>query len=269
MLLKKIKSKLIPNYTLFLRTKSNKELKAKRKKFFKNAKDNISYKSIPVFIISFNRLTYLKNCIKWLEHYGFKNIQIIDNKSTYQPLLDYYGEIDYQVLYMDKNYGHKVLWNSGKFDDIVDNNFYILTDPDVEPVSECPKDFLFIMLKYLKKYHVRKVGPSLKIDDLPEKSKIRNDVIKWESRMYNDKLLFSNAYLQMIDTTFALYAPNQLVKNLYRLDAIRIGYPIQFRHLPWYHADDDFSDEDILYFNSKREDVAHWGTILKELHDKK
>ena len=51
---------------------------------------NKDYKSIPIIIISFNQLEYLKKLITFLKERHFKNIVIIDNMSIYKPLLDYY-----------------------------------------------------------------------------------------------------------------------------------------------------------------------------------
>ena len=47
-------------------------------------------KQIPIVINNFNRLGYLKRLIASLESRGYKNIHIIDNNSTYPPLLEYY-----------------------------------------------------------------------------------------------------------------------------------------------------------------------------------
>lgn len=65
---------------------------------------------IPVIIINFNQLHYLKQLVDFLLIRNFKNIIIIDNKSDYPPLLDYYREINNKVTIelMDNNYGHKV-----------------------------------------------------------------------------------------------------------------------------------------------------------------
>ena len=53
---------------------------------------------IPVYIISFNRLKYLKQSIEWLESNGHRNIVIIDNNSSYKPLLEFYNHVPYKVI---------------------------------------------------------------------------------------------------------------------------------------------------------------------------
>ena len=60
----------------------------------------------PVFIISYNWLTYLKNIIKDILRMGGTPV-ILDNASTYPPLLDYLKELekDYLVYRSPHNLG--------------------------------------------------------------------------------------------------------------------------------------------------------------------
>ena len=51
-------------------------------------------RSLPVVINSFNQYTYLKNLLGKLESDGFRNFMIVDNNSTYAPLLAYYDELN-------------------------------------------------------------------------------------------------------------------------------------------------------------------------------
>ena len=53
-----------------------------------------NFKSIPIIIISFNQLHYLRQLIAFLKKYEYSNIVIIDNNSTYKPLLDYFETIE-------------------------------------------------------------------------------------------------------------------------------------------------------------------------------
>ena len=72
--------------------------------------------SIPIFIISYNRLSYVEQMICWLEKSGYTNIHVIDNASTYPPLLEYYKTLTYKVHFMKENYGHMVFWKCGEFE---------------------------------------------------------------------------------------------------------------------------------------------------------
>lgn len=214
------------------------------KKF--QAMEEKGIKEIPIFIVSFNRLSYLMKMIDSLEKRGYSNIHIIDNNSTYGPLLDYYQTIPYEIIKLDTNEGHMVFWKSSLFDKYR-NNFYVLTDPDVIPIEECPDDFIAIWFNILKKHpYVKKVGFSLKIDDLPINA-IGNEItIKWEQQFWNIKLNDERIYYADIDTTMALYMPDDCsIASFYR--AFRTDKPYQARHLPWYKTIDDITDEDVFY----------------------
>lgn len=224
-------------------------LKQRKQLFEKQLK--IGLDNIPIFIISYNRLSYLAQFIEQLEIFGLKNIHIIDNKSTYPPLLDYYKTCKYDVIYMDKNQGHKVFWNSDRFIEYR-KSFYVVTDPDLKFCEECPKDFMKFFFEKLYKYpFVRKIGFSLKIDDLPNDSTTSDAAIKWEKQYYETYIKKDNLYYAGIDTTFALYVPDQLVNKQKFLSAFRGGKPYQMRHLPWYKRKVDITDEDIFYSKEK------------------
>lgn len=200
---------------------------------------------IPVFIISYNQLSYVKQIVGWLKDYGFTNIHIVDNKSTYKPLLDYLDDVDCYVHHMDKNYGHTVIWSSGKFDDIINRQCYIVSDCDIAPNPNLPKDFVCKLYELLGKYpYLTKIGFALNIADLPETE--TNKIVKqWESKFWN-KEIDNNIYLADIDTTFALYRPGKLVMNTKRFYyAIRVAGDMTAIHLPWFETKD--TDESLFY----------------------
>lgn len=78
----------------------------------KNLRQCINPQNIPFIIINFNQLFYLQKLVNFAISRGFKKIIIIDNVSTYPPLLEYYKEIRSKVTIerMDKNYGHMVFF---------------------------------------------------------------------------------------------------------------------------------------------------------------
>ena len=77
-------------------------IKAKMKGYLPSNKKSIF--DTPIIINNYNRLEYLKDLIAWLESAGMKKIYIIDNLSTYPPLLEFYKKIKYTVFKLDKNY---------------------------------------------------------------------------------------------------------------------------------------------------------------------
>ena len=218
----------------------------KRKEFF-YSHDNMDFWNIPIFIISYNRLTYLKSLVNKLKEMGYKNINIIDNDSTYEPLIDYYEEAECKVFRMSKNFGHMVFWECDLFSSYR-NDLYVVTDPDILPVEECPDDFIKKMYKCLKRYpRLKKVGLSLKIDDIPDEATLHDDIIKWEKKFYKIRVPFMKYYVADVDTTMALYIPDKLDISDGFLIAVRLGKPYQARHLPWYKIKEDISNEDRNY----------------------
>lgn len=217
-------------------------------------------KDIPIYIVSFNRLDCLKKQIAFLDKCDLKNIHIIDNASTYKPLLDYLKSTSHKVYLLDKNYGHEVLFKCAKFKDVIDNKYFVLTDPDIIPVEECPNNFLHVFHDILQNNPtINKVGFSLKIDDLPACYPLKDKVIKWEKQFYQyptnykDILIFSAP----IDTTFALYRPRKKWRSKNFYSAIRVGHPYAARHLPWYKDLKKMNDEDSFY-NSLDVGVGNW-----------
>ena len=101
-------------------------------------------KSIPVIIISYNQLYYLKQLIETLLQKGYFNIIVLDNNSTYPPLLNYFDNIDSRITLhkLKTNDGHLALWKQAELLEKYTKGYYVVTDPDIIPVKECPDDFL-------------------------------------------------------------------------------------------------------------------------------
>ena len=216
-------------------------------------------KNIPVIINNFNRLNYLKQQISWLEKVGIQRIYILDNDSTYEPLLDFYKKTPHEVILLGKNVGHLALWETDVFNKF-EHNYYIYTDPDVIPVEECPDDFLAYFMEILNRYlEFDKVGFSLKVDDIPDYYPHKTKVLDIEENYWNVERKIThqgqNLYMAPIDTTFAVYRP--FVKGGFRLKAIRTGFPYMLRHLPWYIDFEELSEEDKFYLD-KTSKSSYW-----------
>lgn len=210
-------------------------------------------KSIPIIIINFNQLYYLKQQINVLIGNGYFNIIIIDNKSSYPPLLKYYKEIEasVKIIYMEENFGHMVFWNKiEKFKEYI-KGFYVITDADIVPIKECPDNFMKTFVDISIKYKdITKVGFSLKIDDIPDVNKNKEKIINWESKFWKNE--FKDGYFASIDTTFALYRPYYISpKNKNRfLNGIRLKYPYIAKHGGWYINHENLTDEQKYYLKT-------------------
>jgi hypothetical protein len=208
-----------------------------------------------VFIINYNRLTLMKNMADFLYEHGL-DVYIIDNNSTYLPLLDYYKETKYNVLRMDKNYGYKVFWEQKLYNNLGLNERYILTDSDLD-LSQIPDNFLSILERGLDKYpQFGKCGFSLEINGLPN-TEVGNGAKSWETHFWESPL--DEMYFKAdIDTTFALYKV-----NYHSLNGIRTNRPYTAKHVPWHYTDYNSLSEDEKYYLDTITTSTSWSKELK------
>jgi len=172
-------------------------------------------------------------------------------------LLEYYShECQYPVFRLKKNIGYTALWDSGLYNKFK-HSYYVYTDSDMQIDKNCPNDFMKLFLDLLERYkNCYKVGFGLRIDDIPDHYKSKDEVIKHEEQFWK-KEIEPGLYDAIIDTTFALYKPytkgpgNNLKFN------IRTGKPYVIRHLPWYSNSSQLTEEDIYYIKNTRTST-HW-----------
>lgn len=205
--------------------------------------------SVPLFIISRDRLSCLQQLLERLSDHD--NIVIVDNASTYAPLLDFYSSTDRRVVHLHENLGHHAPWTAGL---IPKDECYIVTDPDVVPDENCPRDFIQ-HLQDIQKSHPEfiKIGLSLRIDDLPDCYVLKEQVIAWENQFWNHPK--DSFYKAAVDTTFALYRPNSGPDIS---PAARTKPPYSARHLSWYSDSLNPTEEEIFYKEHADRAVASW-----------
>ncbi|MDE7438643.1 MAG: glycosyltransferase [Muribaculaceae bacterium] len=212
---------------------------------------------IPIIINNYNQYDFLLRLIASLEKRGYRNIHILDNASTYPPLMEYYKHTPYKVYHLGANLGYTAFWLSGIYKQFL-NQYFVYTDPDLEISEECPDDFMQRFYDLLQRHRLSsKVGFGLRIDDLPDHYPHKEKVINWESVFWEEEVE-PGVYLAPIDTTFALYRP--FTKNTRdKLDNIlRTGFPYTMRHLPWY-SNPDNQTENEAYYTKSTQSETHWG----------
>jgi len=204
-----------------------------------------------VLIINFNRLTLPMNMANWVVERGCEPV-FIDNASDYLPLIQYYNDTTFEVIRMDKNYGHTVVWTQDIINKLSITGNYIVTDPDLD-LTGIPDDFLSILEEGLRRYpQFDKCGFSLEINDLPD-----IETINWETRYWQHPL-DSMYFLADIDTTFALYKVNRIT-----LSGIRTNRPYTARHIPWYYQlIDKLPDDESYYYHTQSADIRAHSNIL-------
>lgn len=203
---------------------------------------------IPIIVNNFNRLTMLLDLLSSLEKRGYNNIIILDNGSTYPPLLEYYDKsCPYEIIRLE-NLGFKALWRAKEVRKRFCGDYYIYTDSDVVFDDECPDDVVCRMFDLLKnKYKTAfKIGPAIRIDNLPDCYEHKAKVIACESCYFDDKR-DDGLYRAPIDTTFALYRPRIGLSRRSSLESYRMAAPYTIRHQPWYEDSQNPNEEELYY----------------------
>jgi hypothetical protein len=207
-------------------------------------------KTIPIVINNFNRITTTRKLVEDLEARGYHNLYILDNNSSYAPLLEWYstlgGRVD--VRRFSNNYAQNAIFDcgilsefQGKFDWIV------YTDSDIELNPITPYDFVDRLIELTIKWGYKKGGLALKIDDLPD-----NDYgltnRNWEARFWTTPLE-EDVYAAQLDTTFCVWNPSTGL--LY--DAIRVAGPFTAKHVPWYVDFNNLDEEERTFLENSHE----------------
>lgn len=227
---------------------------------------------IPIFIISFNRLTVLRKSIEsYVRFVDYSDLIIIDKGSFYTPLINYYLELE--------NKGVKIIYSTPleKVDSLSDVSYeiekykkersfdyYVVTDPDIS-MEETNLDVLELYSYFLDQMpDIEIVGPMLRIIDIPEDYPAREwcwkkhaqrfwhqipKVINWK----NKKIYYQ---FSPIDTTFGMVRAVTTYRRL--LNGVRVYLPYEAVHLDWYITDETMTEDQLFYLVTSNQEVAHW-----------
>ena len=211
-------------------------------------------RTVPLIINSFNICTYVRNMVDKFRGFGFRNIIIIDNGSSYPVLMEYYKELQETgcalVLYYNNNFGPRYFHCSGIYK-MLGPIPHIYSDPDcgLEFIAD---NFVTRLLELSVKYKCAKVGCAL---TLPTLDNAKKDVASnleeansWEKQFWQ-KPLEDSIYEAIIDTTFHLFNPNYYSGNENFLGtSIRVAEPgFLCYHLPVFKFD-PIKKEELAYY---------------------
>ena len=224
--------------------------------------DKIIDNSIPVIIVNYNRCQTLMQMVDWLLQLDDAvSIIILDNASTYPPLLEYYDSLDYpnvQVKRFTKN--HKLDKMIAISQTMQQYEYYVVTDADLIPYSDTKGNILSRMKVMLAKHKdINHVGASLMINDIPDYYPLKHAVQKWEGQFWTHSRE-ENVFEAFVDTTFAMYRNNSYLMELY--PALRLGKNYSLKHVDWYVDLSNLSHEN-KYNMAAATDVSTWNTRLK------
>ncbi len=227
-------------------------------------------KNIPIVILNRDRFHPLVEQVAALKQRGYNNITVIDNQSTYAPLLEWYDNTEIDVFYnnitSNSNQAFKelVLIGHPKFSNIV-QDWYVFNDSDIIPMPSVPTDFINDLVNYAKKYNKIKVGMSIKIDDIDLKNPLNEWVYSYESTYWTNAIQDGNVdlYPHPIDTTFAVHSPNTL--PVWSDNTLRVGYPYIVKHAPFYYDLNNLPEDEKYYISRMNKNSSNWTSKIQTI----
>ena len=227
---------------------------------------------IPIIIICYNNYKYVENTLKQIfkinEEY-YKNIQILNNKSTCLNTINFLKNVDVKVINNIDNNGPWIsTYNNKHVYDILPNKF-ILTDPDLKFNEDTPSDFIEILSNLSDKYNTYTIGLALKISD---HEKFYKDIYFsnlsiyewekqfWENKIHDDKY---DLYYANIDTTFCLINKNNTIHS------IRIAGNFTAVHLPWYIENEIYNTYENYMNNINSTTISTISNIIRSTIENK
>jgi hypothetical protein len=204
---------------------------------------------IPVYLVVRDRVNDLRGMVSWLEAAGQESITLLDNASTYPPLLDYLTSQGSRVHYLGANLGHSCLFVAG----LAPETPFIYSDPDL--VFLGPHDGVEYLWDVAQRYPDRnKVGFGLTLDG------VREDMpsLNWEQELWNPaRIIESGVFSAPIDTTFAIWQTGNG-----GWDGIRTGAPYVMSHTSWNTTPDNMTEEDRYYLSHVEGPSSSWAVGL-------
>lgn len=217
---------------------------------------------VPIYLISFNRLTWLRQLAEQCQKFPDSTVVIVDNASTYPPLVDWLHNCPYETVRLPANIGHQSPWRGDVIRPLAEHEkrwgtpHYVVSDHDLS-VETVPSDALAVLQDGLTRWpQTGKVGLSLAIDDVHPAWAAK--VQAWESQFWTTPQ--HGMYFQAaIDTTFAMYharTPGTTAQEVQR-GALRTAPPYMAKHLPWY-LDAAAIDDEHRYYWRMCNNSANW-----------
>lgn len=189
-----------------------------------------SQSKVTVVINNCNLLTWPKEMISCIEQYSdLHEIIIVDNDSTYEPLLLWYSSIKHRVIKLGRNIGHRAPFLP-EVQSQIQTQHFVVSDPDLG-LLDVPVDVLTVMQSLLDSQPVDKVGLSLEYRTVPQDSPYFRHVNSWEKHLHETQLVCKGLRLSPVDTTFAMYFKKK--RHDYFIGGARLDRPYTARHYPW------------------------------------
>ena len=216
---------------------------------------------IPIFINNRDRVGCLSKLLDWLLESGYRRIFILDQDSTYPPLLEFYETFrrDQRVhVFRMENWGFRAIWRSQILEQLNIQTPYVYTDSDILPI--CEKNIVQELLRTMKKYPlIKKVAPRINVDQITTLNATSIQLIEAEKFDLNRQIA-PNEFFLPSDTTFAVYHDARYYNLIYSI----IRSDIQILHLPWSYDVANLPEDEKYYIEHSNSNSTFAQTIKNQ-----
>jgi hypothetical protein len=213
---------------------------------------------IPVIINNRNLLTWPKAMVERIKQFkGVGEIIIVDNDSSYPPLLEWYATNPCRIEKLDRNVGMAAPWLAGVVARLGVAH-YVVTDPDMG-LAETPYDTLLYLEEKMRELNLIKIGLGLDWQRVESKSPYYQRLRVYEKDRWDKSTIMDDVALDVqIDTTFALYAIGS-----YFIGGASTTFPYVARHLPWeFSIEEARNNEEFLYYIQNATSASSYKSIV-------
>ncbi len=214
---------------------------------------------IPVIINNRNFLTWPKAMVERIKEYdGVGEIIIVDNDSTYPPLLEWYATNPCRIERLNDNLGMGAPWASEIVKQL-NGVPYVLTDPDMG-LEDTPDDTLLYLFDKLNSLQLDKVGLGLDWQIVEKKSPYYERLNVYEKNRWSNSPVKDGVHTEVqIDTTFALYNVDH-----YFIGGGSTTFPYVARHYPWeFSIEEARNSEEFMYYMDNATSASSYKTLIK------
>jgi len=214
---------------------------------------------IPVIINNRNFLTWPKAMVERIKEYdGVGEIIIVDNDSTYPPLLEWYATNPCRIERLNDNLGMGAPWASEIVKQL-NGVPYVLTDPDMG-LEDTPDDTLLYLFDKLNSLQLDKVGLGLDWQIVEKKSPYYERLNVYEKNRWSNSPVKDGVHTEVqIDTTFALYNVDH-----YFIGGGSTTFPYVARHYPWeFSIEEARNNEEFMYYMDNATSASSYKTLIK------
>ena len=221
--------------------------------------------TIPLFINCRDRLDTVVAMVEWAQRLPNVAVYLVDNASTFPPLLDYYRRTATAVLFAGENGGPRTPWRFIR-ERLNGQQFYVVTDCDLDMTS-VPTDVVQVCSQALLDCPTLvKVGCALSLDGLPADHIARSRESEyWADDKRHDIAIDGRAipaYESLIDTTFAVYDTTRPLGGFYG-PALRLAGDYTCRHRPWHYSVDRLPVDERYYLDHLDPAGIFYSNLLK------